>query len=194
MPVRALAPLTPRPEAPAADETLSPRPKSKAESAFAAERANHLSELGADRWLAAGASGRGVKVAVLDSGLRGYKDQLGKALPAKVTAPEMQITKDTKEFAFKVTTDKTSPAGQHKNLFCQLLITQNGEPVLHNVGGSELRIDVPLPAKPEAPKAAAPAVAQKAEAPKPPMQKRLTRLEQLRLEQEEREKTSKEKK
>src|SRR5206468_4989931 len=45
-----------------------------------------LAELGVDGWLAAGASGRGIKVAVLDSGLRGYKDQLGKALPAKVTA------------------------------------------------------------------------------------------------------------
>jgi hypothetical protein len=116
-------------------------------------------------------------------------------LPAKVTAPEMQITKDTKEFAFKVATDKTSPTGQHKNLFCQLVIVQNGEPIVHNVGGSELRIDVPLPPKQEAAKpAAAAAVAQKTEAPKPAAQKRLTRLEQLRLEQEEREKAGKEKK
>jgi subtilisin family serine protease len=70
----------------AADETPSPRPSSKAELTFAAERARHLAELGVDRWLAAGASGRGIKVAVLDSGLRGYRDQLGKALPNKVTA------------------------------------------------------------------------------------------------------------
>jgi subtilisin family serine protease len=65
------------------DETLSPR--SGVRPAFAAERAQHLAELGVDRWLADGTSGRGMKVAVLDSGLRGYKDQLGKALPAKVT-------------------------------------------------------------------------------------------------------------
>jgi subtilisin family serine protease len=64
-----------------ADESIP----SRQPSAIAAERAHHLSELGVDRWLAAGSSGRGVKMAVLDSGLRGYKDQLGKALPAKVT-------------------------------------------------------------------------------------------------------------
>src|SRR5262249_6991740 len=55
-------------------------------------------------------------------------------LPPKVVAPEVEITKDTKEFAFKLTVDKTSPAGQHRNLFCQLVLTQDGEPVLHNVG------------------------------------------------------------
>jgi len=68
-----------------ADENIPSHRPSAAESAFAAERAQHLTELGVDRWLAAGASGRGAKVAILDSGLRGYKDQLGKALPAKVT-------------------------------------------------------------------------------------------------------------
>ncbi len=109
-------------------------------------------------------------------------------LPNAVAAPEMDITKDTKEFAFKVTTAKESPAGTHKNIFCQLVITQNGEPVVHNVGGTELRIDVPLPPKPAAVAAApAPAVAAPA-APMPPAEKRLTRLEKLRLEQAEKEK------
>jgi len=67
---------------------------------------------------------------------------------------------------------------------------------VHNVGSSELRIDVPLPPKQnEAPKAPAPAVAaKKPEPPKLAAQKRLTRLEQLRLEQEEREKAGREKK
>ena len=37
-------------------------------------------------WHAAGCRGQGVKVAVLDTGFRGYRDFLGKALPAKVTA------------------------------------------------------------------------------------------------------------
>ncbi|HLN28881.1 MAG TPA: PPC domain-containing protein [Gemmataceae bacterium] len=117
-------------------------------------------------------------------------------LPAKVTAPELQITKETKEFTFKLNIDKTSPAGQHRNLFCQVVIMQNGEPIVHNVGSSELRIDVPLPPKQnEAPKAPAPAVAaKKPEPPKLAAQKRLTRLEQLRLEQEEREKAGREKK
>jgi subtilisin family serine protease len=74
------------PAARGADEILSPRRSPAAESQLTAERSRHLSELGVDRWLAAGATGKGLKVAVLDSGLRGYKDQLGKSLPAKVTA------------------------------------------------------------------------------------------------------------
>ena len=65
---------------------------------------------------------------------------------------------------------------------------QNGEPIVHNVGGSELRIDVPLPPKqmsgPPPPKVIAQA------APQAPPMKRLTRLEQLRLEQEERERAA----
>ena len=68
-------------------------------------------------------------------------------LPNKVTAADANINKDTKEFAFKVNVDKTSPAGTHRNIFCQLVIMQNGEPVVHNLGGTELRIDVPLPPK-----------------------------------------------
>src|SRR5438445_5084060 len=108
-------------------------------------------------------------------------------LPNKVIAPEMQITKDTKEFEIKVNVDKTSPAGQHRNLFCQLVIMQNGEPIVHNVGGTELRIDVPLPPKANEPPKPAPAAAAAKQPDKPP-EKRLTRLEQLRKEQEEREK------
>ena len=48
------------------------------------QRARHLAGLGVDRWHALGHRGRGVKVAVLDSGFRGYRDHLGKALPATV--------------------------------------------------------------------------------------------------------------
>jgi Subtilase family len=51
-----------------------------------ARRAKLLAELGADRWHAAGYRGRGVKVAVLDTGFRGWRDHLGKALPTHVTA------------------------------------------------------------------------------------------------------------
>jgi hypothetical protein len=105
-------------------------------------------------------------------------------LPPKVAVPEMEITKDSKELAFKLAVDKTAPAGLHRNIFCQLVVMQNGEPILHNVGGTELRIDVPLP-----PKAAAPAKPS-AVAAKPAVEtRRLSRLERLRQEQEEREKT-----
>src|SRR5689334_15159005 len=47
-------------------------------------RTEQLTRLGATGWHAAGYRGKGVKVAVLDSGFRGYQDQLGKSLPEGV--------------------------------------------------------------------------------------------------------------
>ena len=49
------------------------------------QRAHHLEQLRVNRWHAAGQRGRGLKVAVLDSGFAGYRDRLGKALPKRVT-------------------------------------------------------------------------------------------------------------
>lgn len=107
-------------------------------------------------------------------------------LPNKVETPVMKITKDSKDILFHIKTDKASPVGNHQNLFCQVVITMNGEPIIHNLGTGQLRIDAPLPPKPSAP-AAAPAVAQApaakpATAPAAPA-KPLSRLEKLRLEQ-----------
>jgi hypothetical protein len=48
------------------------------------QRAAHIAALGIDRWHAAGVRGKGIKVAVLDSGFRGYRAHLGKGLPEKV--------------------------------------------------------------------------------------------------------------
>ena len=50
------------------------------------ERARIMAQLGVDRWHAAGYRGQGVKIAILDSGFKGYREHLGKALPAQVTA------------------------------------------------------------------------------------------------------------
>jgi len=50
------------------------------------DRADHLSRLGVLNWHTAGIRGEGVTIAVLDSGWRGYKDQLGKSLPAGLVA------------------------------------------------------------------------------------------------------------
>src|SRR5262245_4540866 len=44
-------------------------------------RRTHLAQLGATRWHQAGTRGQGVKIAVLDSGLRGYRAFLGRGLP-----------------------------------------------------------------------------------------------------------------
>ena len=106
-------------------------------------------------------------------------------LPNKAVTEPVMLTKDLKEIIFKVTTDKTTPAGRHKTVFAQITIPMNGENIVHNVGSTELRVDVPLPPKVAPPKPAAPAVAA---APKPAAPavvappKRLTRLEMLRLE------------
>jgi hypothetical protein len=109
-------------------------------------------------------------------------------LPTKVTTPDLEITRETKELTFKVEVDRTSPPGQHRNLVCEVVIVRSGEPILHRVGNTELRIDVPLPPKPNQP--AAPVVTTPPPNPNPakPPEKRLSRLEKLRLEQEEREK------
>jgi hypothetical protein len=108
-------------------------------------------------------------------------------LPPGVEVPEATVTKDGKEVSFPLTVAKTTPAGVHRNIFCQVVVTQNGEPVTHNLGSTELRIDAPLAAKAEPAKPATPAAAPK------PAEKRLSRLEQLRKEQEEREKAGQKK-
>lgn len=48
------------------------------------DQAKHLAFLGMDRWRALGYRGQGIKIAILDTGFRGYRDQLGKTLPAHV--------------------------------------------------------------------------------------------------------------
>jgi hypothetical protein len=105
-------------------------------------------------------------------------------LPNKVTSDVKKFNKDATDLIFHIKTDKISPAGNHASLFSQVVITQNGEPIVHNIGTGTLRIDVPLPPKPSAP---APATAQVAAAPKPaaPAAKPLSRLEKLRLENKE---------
>jgi hypothetical protein len=105
-------------------------------------------------------------------------------MPSLVTVEpaEKEITKDDKEVIFKVVTDAKSPAGQHKSLFGQIVVVENGEPVYHSVAaGGILRIDTPPPPRKDAPVA-------KPGDPKPAdaSAKRLTRLEQLRQEAEER--------
>ena len=108
-------------------------------------------------------------------------------LPNKVTAPDLQFNKDTKELVFKVTTDPTSPPGRHKNVFAQVVIPQNNEEVVHaRLGTTELRIDKPLPPPKDKPKEAPkPQPVAKKEEPKKEAP-RLSRLEQLRLEAKKR--------
>lgn len=103
-------------------------------------------------------------------------------LPPNVTAEpaEKEITKDDREVHFHVKAAANSPAGQHKSVFGQIVVSENGEGIAHSVGaGGVLRIDPPPPPKKDAPAAKA------AEAKPGEPAKRLTRLEQLRQEAEE---------
>jgi hypothetical protein len=50
------------------------------------QQAQLLRKLGVDAWHKLGHRGRGLKVAILDSGFFGYRDHLGKSLPARITA------------------------------------------------------------------------------------------------------------
>ena len=104
-------------------------------------------------------------------------------LPANTsTTPEPQkFTRESAEIAFPIKIDPSAKPGVYKTLVCRAVVTLDGEPVTHTLGTGELRIDEPLPPKPEAAPPAAetpkPAPPPAAEAPK-----RLSRLEQLRLE------------
>ena len=103
-------------------------------------------------------------------------------LPPKVTANELDFTKETPEITFDLKTDGGSPVGKH-NLICQITVMQNGEPIVSRAGGAQLQIDKPLPVEKAKP-APMPKPAQKvADKPAPAKAKAkpLSRLEKLRL-------------
>jgi hypothetical protein len=77
-------------------------------------------------------------------------------LPPGVTSAPQQITKDSKEVIFPLTVAKDARVGHHKQLYCQVTITEKDEPVLHTIGPGELRIDAPLPKPQTAQQPAAP--------------------------------------
>ena len=76
----------------------------------AAQRALHLARLGVDRWHAVGWRGQGVKIAILDSGFKGYRAFLGKALPAQV-----------RSHSFRSDGDLEAKASQHGILCGEVL-------------------------------------------------------------------------
>lgn len=110
-------------------------------------------------------------------------DVLG--VPDTIEIESAEITKDTKEVAFKVKTTDKSPVGKQGNLFVRVDVPVPGGTTAHRIAiGSILRIDAPRKA---APAPAAPVVAanKPKEEPKPaaaPAAKPLSRLEQLRQE------------
>jgi len=105
-------------------------------------------------------------------------------LPPKVETGELEFNKDAKELVFKLKTTPESPVGQHKNLFCEVVILHDGEPITLRAGLTELQIDAPLPAAQNQPQPTPQAAA--AAAPAQPTEKPLSRLEKLRLEAQKR--------
>jgi subtilisin family serine protease len=73
------------PTSPAAEEATPESYSPPSPYAPAWLRRQHLARLGVDRWHASGLRGQGIKIAVLDSGFRGYHQFLGTALPERVT-------------------------------------------------------------------------------------------------------------
>lgn len=74
------------------NEAATPESLPAAAEPFPArQRVRHCALLGVDRWHGDGFRGQGVKIAVLDSGFRGYRAHLGEALPARVTCQSFRL-------------------------------------------------------------------------------------------------------
>ncbi len=94
-------------------------------------------------------------------------------LPNAVRADSQTIDAQTEELVFTIETGPESPVGQHKNLFCRVIVRENGEPIVHQIGSTQLQIDEPLPQKTEIAEV-------EAVEPEAPAAKPLSRLEKLR--------------
>jgi len=103
-------------------------------------------------------------------------------LPANTEVQPMKLTKDQPEIIFSIKATEKTPPGMSKNVFCRVMIPENGATILHNLGTGRLRVDKPLPPKKDAPPKPKPKPVEK----KPVVKKPLSRLEMLRLEQKER--------
>lgn len=67
-------------------------------------------------------------------------------LPANTTASDVEITQDSTAATFEIVTTDKSPLGSHKNIFCSVTLTRDGEPITHLIAqGSVLRIDAARP-------------------------------------------------
>jgi len=64
-------------------------------------------------------------------------------LPAETTCEPIEITKDATEAVFTIKTTAKTIVGRHKSVMCNLVVTQNGEPINHTLGPGEVRVDAP---------------------------------------------------
>ena len=71
-------------------------------------------------------------------------------LPANVAASDLEVTSTDAQVLFAVTTTPAAPAGQHRDLFCQVTVQKSGVPITANTAfGGVLRIDPPPAPKKE---------------------------------------------
>ncbi len=99
-------------------------------------------------------------------------------LPPKVEAPAVEFDQQATELVFTIHTRADSPVGKHTNIFGQVTIDYQGEPVIWRTGVTELQIDQPLPKT--QPAQQAPMMQPTPQPTPPPMEKPLSRLEKLR--------------
>jgi hypothetical protein len=59
-------------------------------------------------------------------------------LPEKVTAPEVEITKDSNEAVFNVQIDSKVPPGSHRALFCTVEIKKDSELISQNIAPNSI--------------------------------------------------------
>ncbi|MDX1946719.1 MAG: PPC domain-containing protein [Pirellulaceae bacterium] len=109
-------------------------------------------------------------------------------LPNNTSSTPIEFTKDTAELVFKIAATKDARPGRYPSLVCVTSFQIDGETVSQTIGGGEVRVDAPLPPKPNAPPAAGKPATPAQPAPAGTPMKRLSRLEQLRLEKEKQDK------
>ncbi|HMP78582.1 MAG TPA: pre-peptidase C-terminal domain-containing protein [Pirellulaceae bacterium] len=94
-------------------------------------------------------------------------------LPPQVTCEPVTVTAETTEIQFQIVTNSESPLGNHKSLFCQIVLQVNGQVTTSVTGKTEFQINPP-----SAPVMAQPVV--EVAQPEPAAAAPLSRLEQLR--------------
>ena len=83
-----------------------------------------------------GVMGRGVAKTFAEAGfttlVKSRRAGALAGLPDKVTASEVQITKDDKEAIFELTVDPNCGTGSHRALFCNLTFKKNAETTIYH--------------------------------------------------------------
>lgn len=64
-------------------------------------------------------------------------------LPPGVTADPQEIDAGSEKVAFRLKAAPDARTGVHKQLFCRVVVTENEEPVVHNIYRGQLRVDKP---------------------------------------------------